>query len=100
VAGATRPSQIITWQRADGNAENLNSATLTGRIRDRSTGVSRAIAGTLTLVDAAAGVFRWDYAAGDVATAGVFDVQFTAAFETGQTPARTFASQWTVAESL
>ena len=100
VAGATRPSQVITWTRDDGNAEPLTGATLTGRIRDRTTGVSRAIAGTLTLVNEAAGVFRWDYAAGDVATAGVYDVQFTAAFTTGQTPARTFVSQWTVAEAL
>ena len=100
VAGATRPSQIITWSRADGNAETLTSATLTGRIRDRSTGTTRAIAGTLTVTDGAAGQFRWDYAAADVVTAGSYDVQFVAAFASGQTPAKTFVAQWTVAEAL
>ena len=100
VAGATRPSQLITWQRADGNAETLTDATITGRIRDRNTGTARAIAGTLTVIDGAGGVFRWDYAAADVATAGSYDVQFTAAFVAGATPAKTFVTQWTVAEAL
>ena len=100
VAGATRPSPIITWTRADGNTETLTSATLTGKIRDQATGTTRAIAGTLTVTDGATGQFRWDYAAGDVATAGSYDVQFIAAFATGQTPAKTFVAQWTVAEAL
>ena len=100
VAGATRPSQIITWQRADGNAENLTDATITGRVRDRATGTARAIAGTLTVTDGAAGQFRWDYAAADVAAAGTFDVQFIAAFASGQTPAKTFVAQWTVGEAI
>ena len=100
VAGATRPSQIITWMRAEGNAETLTSATLTGRIRDRATGTTRAIAGSLTVVDGAAGQFRWDYAAGDVVAAGTFDVQFVAAFASGQTPAKTFVAQWTVGEAI
>lgn len=103
VAGATRPSQIVTWLRADGNAETLTDATVTGKIRDRATGTTRAIAGTLTVTDGAAGAFRWDYAAGDVATAGTFDVQFVAAWTAGpgvQTPAKTFVAQWTVGEAL
>lgn len=100
VAGATRPSQIITWTRADGNAETLTDATITGRIRDRATGTARAIAGALTVTDGAAGQFRWNYDAADVATAGSYDVQFTAAFLAGATPAKTFVAQWTVAEAL
>ena len=100
VQGGLRPSQSITWKREDGVAEDLTGATITGKLRDRSTGASRAIAGTLSVTDGAAGAFRWDFAAGDVAAAGTFDVQFTAAFEAGQTPARTFVTQWTVAEAL
>jgi pyruvate/2-oxoglutarate/acetoin dehydrogenase E1 component len=45
-------------------------------------------------------VFRWDYAAGDVAEAGRFDVQFVAAFTAGLSPARTFVAQWEVRGSL
>jgi hypothetical protein len=96
VRGGLRPSQIIVWQREDGNAETLTGATLTGTITNRNTGTTRAIVGTLTVTDGAAGQFRWDYVAGDVADAGEFDVQFDAAFGSGQTPARTFIARWTV----
>jgi len=98
VAGGLRPSQIVTWTRDDGTPEPLTGATLTGTITDRTTEATRAIAGTLTVTDAAAGQFRWDYAAGDVATAGHYDVQFSASFASGQTPARTFVARWQVAE--
>ncbi len=100
VAGATRPSQLITWERTGGGVESLTDATITGKLRDRSTGTTRAIGGALTVTDGAGGVFRWDYAAADVAAAGTFDVQFTAAYAAGQTPARTFTTQWTVSEAL
>ena len=103
VAGATRPSQLITWTRADGMPELLTDAALTGWLRDRTSGTTRAIVGVLTVTDGAAGAFRWDYKAEDVAEAGTFDVQFNAAWTAGpgvQTPARTFVAQWTVAEAL
>ncbi len=100
VKGGLRPSQVITWTREDGTAEPLTDATLSGWIRSRTTGETRAIAGTLTVTDGAAGQFRWDYVAADVQSAGAYDVQFNAAFPTGQTPARTFVQQWTVKEAL
>jgi len=97
VMGGLRPSQIVTWTRDDGTPEPLTGATLTGTITDRATDTTRAIAGTLTPTDnAAAGEFRWDYAAGDVAEAGEFDVQFSAAFTPGPSPARTFVARWKV----
>lgn len=96
VKGGLRPAQIVVWSRANGVAEPLTGATLTGTITNRATGVTRAIAGALTVTDGAAGEFRWDYAAGDVDTAGEFDVQFDAAFGSGQTPARTFIERWAV----
>ena len=52
------------------------------------------------MTDGTAGVFRWDYAAADVAEAGRFDVQFVAAFTAGLSPARTFVAQWEVRGSL
>lgn len=100
VVGGRRPAMSITWSRDDGTAEDLTAATLTGSIRDRATGTARAIAGTLTVTDGPAGAFRWDLAAADVVAAGKFDVQFTAAFASGLTPARTFVERWTVAEAL
>lgn len=96
VKGGLRPSQIVTWQQDSGAVLDITGATLTGTITNRSSSVTRAIAGTLNVTDGAAGQFKWDYAAGDVDTAGEFDVQFDAAFATGQTPARTFIARWTV----
>jgi hypothetical protein len=77
--------------------EPLTGATLTGTITNRATDVTRNITGTLTPTDnAAAGEFRWDFAAGDVSDAGEFDVQFSAAFTPGPSPARTFFARWKV----
>ena len=100
VKGGLRPAQAITWQREDGSAEDLTGATVTGVLRNRATGATAAIAGALTLTDGAAGAFRWDMAAADVADAGSFDVQFTATFGAGLSPARTFVERWIVAEAL
>jgi len=97
VAGALRPSQVITWTREDDaeTPENLTGATITGVIVDNDTGAVRAIAGTLTLTDAANGVFTWIFNAADL-VAGSYLVQFTASFPSGTTPAKTKASDWTV----
>lgn len=100
VQGAKRPAQTVTWLREDGSGEDLTGATLTGFLRNRATGERRAIEGALTVTDAEAGAFRWDYAAGDVAEAGAFDVQFNAAFGSGASPARTFVGRWDVRGSL
>ena len=100
VEGGVRPAQALTWKREDGSAEDLAGATLTGSIRNRATGETRAITGVLTVTDGPAGAFRWDISAADVAEAGRFDVQFTAAFAAGLTPARTFVEQWTVEAAL
>ena len=99
VAGALRPSQSISWTRADGNAENLTGATLTGKICNES-GITRAIAGTLAVIDGAGGVFSWSYAAEDVAAPGTFTVQFTATFGAIPTPARTIITEWVVYRAL
>jgi hypothetical protein len=95
VQGATRPSQVITWTRADGTAEDLTGATITGTIKD-SAGTVRAITGTLTVTTAASGVFTWAYSSADVATDGNYTVQFTAAFGGVPTPARTIKTPWVV----
>ena len=100
VKGARRPSQAIPWTREDGTAEPLTDATITGWLRNRASGATRAIAGALTVTDGAGGEFRWDYAGADVAEVGRFDVQFDAAFSAGASPARTFVARWEVRESL
>ncbi len=101
VKGATRPSQSVTWTREGLNTpEPLTGANLTGQLRNCDTGAIRAIAGTLTVTDGTNGVFTWAYAEADVAEAGLFDVQFTAAFGTSPTPARTIVGKWTVEEAI
>lgn len=98
VAGALRPALSITWTREDDTAEDLTGATVTG-ILHPATGKPRAIAGVLTVTTATSGIFRWDFVAADV-KAGTYKVQFNAAFGSGQTPAKTFVTEWVVKESL
>lgn len=100
IQGALRPSLGLTWADDDGAAFDLTGATLSGAIEDQNTGTARAIEGDLVLVDADAGVFRWDYAAADVEDAGRFYVQFTATFGMGQTPAKTQRALWRVHEAI
>lgn len=100
VAGAIRPSQVITWLDGDSAPINLTGATLTGKIRSNTTGVVRDIVGTLTVTDAAGGVFVWDYHPADVAESGHFVVQFTANYDSPPTPARTIAESWEVYGAL
>lgn len=99
VQGATRTTQEITWSRDDGTAYDLTGATITGRMRNLTTGASRAISGTLEVTDADSGIFTWTYAAGDVATAGVYEVQFKATFSGGAYDL-TLAASWLVAPAV
>lgn len=100
VKGATRPSQVVTWTRAEGTPEDLSGATITGTLQHVDTKATRAIAGTLNVTSAAAGTFTWVYAAEDVAEAGTFDVQFIATFGATPSPAKTVATRWIVEPSL
>lgn len=100
IQGGKRPSPIITWCDAEGNAEDLTGATITARIFNNTTGTDYTSDGTFTVTDAANGVFRWDYGDTDIGTAGQCDVQFTAAFGSGPTPARTRRTPWRVYEDI
>jgi len=99
VKGARHTRQQITWQREDGTAVVLTGATLTGRLRSRTTGVARAMDGTLTLVDAAAGTFNWVYGVADIGTGDEFDAQFIATFADTLTDI-SFTETWEVREAL
>jgi hypothetical protein len=74
---------------------DLTGATLSGTVRSED-GVVRAIDGALTVTDAAAGVFVWEYGEDDVGTAGRFTVQFIATFATGPSPAISPPELWRV----
>lgn len=96
VAGATRPSQLITWMRDATTPEPLTGATLTGRIRNEQTLQIRNITGTLSVTDGPSGTFTWAYSAADVELPGNYSVQFTATFGSSPTTARTVAGEWLV----
>ncbi len=100
VQGARRPSQTITWTDDNGTALDLSGATITARIRNVTSNEAAASDGAFTVVTAASGIFRWDYSAADVATAGDFEVQFTAAYGSAPTPARTIVAPWSVLKSI
>jgi hypothetical protein len=98
VKGGKRPSQTVTWELDDGTALDLTGATITATIVDRISGASRVADGVFTVTDGPEGEFRWDYGTNDVATAGMFMVQFSASFGSAPTPARTRKSAWMVYE--
>lgn len=99
--GALRPSPLITWVDEDGTPLNLTGATITARIRPITAGADAVdSAGTFTVTDAEAGVFRWDLHADDVATVGKYQVQFTATYGSAPSPARTFISDWQITEAF
>lgn len=100
VQGARRPSQTITWTDENGTPLDLSGATITARIRNSTSNQTAASDGTFTVVTAASGIFRWDYSATDVATAGDFEVQFTATFGSAPTPARTIVAPWSILRSI
>lgn len=100
--GARRPSMALTWYVLGTTTPvDLTGATITGLIRSSSgVGAATAITGVLTVTDGAAGQFRWDFSADDVANAGAFKVQFVATFGSNPTPAKTFKSDWHIEKSL
>jgi len=98
VQGATHTAQQITWVDGDGDPLNLTGATITARIKDLDTGEARAATGTLSVLDAEAGLFSWAYSTADVATAGAFNVQFVATF--GAADDKTLAELWVVEVAL
>ena len=100
VQGARRPSQTITWTDENGTALDLSGATITARIRNTTANTTVASDGAFTVVTAASGIFRWDYSAADVATAGSYEVQFTATYGSAPTPARTILAPWVVLASI
>lgn len=102
VQGARRRSMLVTFLLENTTIpEDLTNATITGFIGSSSgIGVATAITGPLTVVDGAAGQFRWDFSAADVANAGTFKVQFSAAYGSDPTPAKTFQASWYIERSL
>jgi hypothetical protein len=98
VQNATKRGQRIQWRTNEG-PRDLTGATLTGRIRNKQTGVTQAIAGALTPEPGLNGWFTWAYALADVATVGYYEVQFIASFLDLQTD-KTFVEGWEVTIAL
>ena len=100
IQNARRPSQTITWTDETGAPLDLTGATITARIRNIVSNQVVDSTGTFTIVAATGGVFRWDYSAEDVAIASDFEVQFTATYGSGPTPAKTVVAPWSVLRSI
>lgn len=102
VKNSDHTSMLITCQRQDGSVVILTGSTLTGEFKNKVTAVKTSITGTLSLVDAPGGQFRWTHSsgsAGDVANAGNFKVQFTATYGDG-TKEISIPEDWQVVDLL
>jgi hypothetical protein len=100
--GSLRPSLELVWTHADETEiEDLTDAVIVGRIKDLSDNTYRTVAGDLTpLAPETDGVFEWVFDASDVATEGVFEVQFAATWPDDPTYGRTIVFAWEVSASL
>ena len=99
VRGAGHTGQIITFGRRNSSeVVDLTAATITGTIRDTVTNVTRAIAGTLS-GSGITGLITWTYGAGDIGTAGKYDVQFKATYGDA-TYELSYVTGWEVVEAL
>jgi len=99
VKGARHSPQQITWKKSDGTAYDLTGATITARLRNKSTGQTRAADGTFTIITAASGIFNWAYGANDVSEAGNFNVQFIASYSDSKSD-KTFTEEWIVEDAI
>ncbi len=99
MVGAQHSVQQITWLKEDGSPYNLTGATITARIRDQQSGVSRASDGVFSLITPTSGIFSWAYGALDVANPGTFRVQFVASYSDSKND-KTYTANWSVEEAL
>ncbi len=99
IKGAKHSPQQITWKKSDGTAYDLTGATITARIKNKSTGQARAADGTFTIVTAASGIFNWAYGTNDVSEAGKFDVQIIASYSDSKND-KTFTEEWIVEDAI
>ncbi len=98
VQNARKRTLTITWKDDDGNPIDLTGAVLYA-IKWDADNVESSITGTLTISNAAAGIFTWATSAADVATAGTYYVQFGAKYPTG-TYEISYRTQWRVFEAF
>lgn len=98
ILGDRHSGQIVTWSLAATSPLSpkvLTGATITGTITDAEGTSTRAITGTLAVVDGANGIFSWAYSAADTGTVGKFTVQFTATYPDGKADS-SFEFDWEV----
>lgn len=77
VQGSIANPPLITWNKSDDTAQDITGYTITGRLYSIERRVARSITGTFDIVNASAGIFRWNRSTADVADPGIFEVQFT-----------------------
>ncbi len=78
VQGAIRTGQTITVTYEGTTTAYPITGTLSGRMRNKATGIEQVITGALAATTPGGSSFSWAYSAADVATAGIFDAQFKA----------------------
>lgn len=70
----TSPSLQATLQDADGNAININGASI--RFHMKAVGGAVVIDQPMTIVNAAGGIVKYDWQSGDTDTAGTYYAEF------------------------
>lgn len=72
---ATGPDWVLTAKEKDGDALTITGATFTGKLRERSGGITVSLtAASFSITTAASGIFTYVLGAADVAVAGMYDL--------------------------
>ena len=86
---------ITVYYAGSSTPKPITGATIAGVIYDPDAGTSRAITGTLAIVDGAGGVFSWLFSVADTGTVGTYVAQFTFTYGDGK-PDSTYEQAWNV----
>lgn len=80
IQGATHTGLRITFLDEGASPYDLTGATMSARIKNVSTGTASAATGSFALVTPTSGIFTYTPSSSDIATAGLYKIQFIATY--------------------
>lgn len=82
--GATLPAAESVLGYSDGSVQDLSAATVSFHLRHKTTGAAVSLAGAVSVVDATAGLVRYNWNAADTAAPGVYEAEWKVVLTNGE----------------
>ena len=101
VQGSRHTAMRLQWVRRDNTYPDLTGTAITGKIRVNGSMTAVALTGTIAPDTTAPqrGYFTYAPSSADVASAGIYQVQFIATYADSK-PDLTFITDWTITAAL